>query len=173
MEDLVSLEHIRFSPVSTSIFEVLPMNPTRRPRSRRHLRRKQVIKISFYAHQPPNISLPASLRGRVKLEFTDRMEQQFLFVSHGGVGIYQAYKEEQHGFVEEWAVACFATRRWIYWENPEAFTTDEIPEIPEQLNPRYRKQYPNSEVKQKLAFAIDQGWITQHGLNLPNEAAFR
>lgn len=129
-----------------------------------------VITISYYGHHRPKITLPAGLRNQVEIKFTDLMEKDFLALEHASVKVYYSYKEECAGSVDTWATGWFAPERWTHWESDTAFHEDDLPGIPQKQVTRYSKLYPKSPTRQKLAYAIDQGWISTDGFYNPEQS---
>ena len=130
---------------------------------------KQIITISYYANEKPTVELPAQLQECVEIQFIDLLEQDFLILEHAGVKVYRTFKDEYEGEVQEWADDCFAMERWTNWENGIVFDVSELPEVPEAELPQYQSLYPKSETYQRLAYAIDPGWLTEDGYEEPSE----
>jgi hypothetical protein len=129
---------------------------------------KDIITVSYYAHDQPKIELPDSVRKNVQVQFIDLMEQEFLFLEHAGLKVYRTFKDETCGEVQDWAECCFATQRWTDWESDIVFDDSQLLPIPNEMLPHYQAEYPDSELKQKLAYAIDQGYITESGYEQPS-----
>jgi hypothetical protein len=133
-------------------------------------RKAKIITISYYATDAPEVTLPKDLQQQVKVRFVDLLEQDYLVLEHEGLKVYRTYKDECCGSVQEWSEYHLATERMTDWENDIAFDWRELPEIPQPELAQYESLYPGSELKQRVAYAIDQGWITEHGLEDPTRA---
>jgi hypothetical protein len=132
------------------------------PRTQKH-----TITISYYALNQPEIALPEALKEIVDITFIDLMDKDFLALEHGGVKVYRTYKHQHAGIVEEWSDYWFATELWTDWENDICFDGRELPEIPVADLPAYQAMYPDSTLKQSLAYAIDQGLLPEDDLEGP------
>lgn len=129
---------------------------------------KHIITISFYGNKQPQVTVPEDLQRSVELKFTDLLQQEFLVIEHNGVEVYRTFKAERCGEVTEWSEHWLATERWTDWENEQlAFDSRDLPAIPDKDWAHYNTLYSDSETKQRVAYAIDQGWITQEGFEDP------
>jgi len=130
---------------------------------------KNIVKISYYALDEPTVELPEALKNAVEIEFVDLLEQDFLLLAHSGVKVYRTYKDEHGGHVQEWSDCYFSTEVWTNWENDICFDSRDLPDVPAEALPRYQAMYPDSPLQQSLAYAIDQGVITEDGYDRADE----
>jgi hypothetical protein len=124
---------------------------------------KPTIAISYYAMEEPKVELPDALKESVEIHFVDLMEKDFLVLEHGRVTVYRTYKDEHQGAVEEWSDHWLSTEVWTDWENDICFDSRVLPAVPAEDLLRYQALYPDSPLKQSLAYSIDKGFITQEG----------
>lgn len=124
---------------------------------------KPTITISYYAMEEPKVELPDALIESVEINFVDLMEKDFLVLEHGGVTVYRTYKDQHQGVVEEWSDHWMSTEVWTDWENDICFDSRVLPAVPTEDLLRYQAMFPDSPLKQSLAYSIDRGFITQEG----------
>ena len=126
---------------------------------------KLIITVSYYSSELPVIDLPEALKETVEVRFIDLMEKDFLVLKHAGRKIFRTYKGEHGGIVQEWADFWFSTEIWTDWESDTCFDIRDLPTPSESELEVYRTMYPESPLQQRLAYAIDQGLISEDGLD--------
>lgn len=119
------------------------------------------VKIKYWGDDPPEVEAPDF----VDIELIDGEEERWLFMEYAGVFIYHTI----------WKDDCFADHWFSLYRNIEAcfddaFDVRDIPKIPKSQLQKYYELFPGDPRKRTLAYAIDQGWITKYGVNIPPEA---
>jgi len=120
---------------------------------------KPTITVSYYAIEEPTVELPDTLKQSVVIKFVDLMEKDFLVLDHGGVKVYRTYKDEHEGVVEEWSEYWLSTAMWTSWESDACFDSRDLQTVPAEALQHYQALYPDSPLKQILAYSIDRGLI--------------
>lgn len=101
------------------------------------------------------------------VEWIDDRETDDLVIDYKNVRIYYAEEcDVQHITSNYWMghfVGCFH-------EEDAAFDVRSLTwgDAPDDLVDEYEEMFPDDEQKQILAFYIDQGWLTQNGLQERN-----
>ena len=120
---------------------------------------KSTITISYYASEKPQVELPDALKDDVDIKFVDLMEKDFLILEHAGVKVYRTYKDEHEGVVEEWSEYWLSKAMWTSWESVACFDSRDLLAVPADALQHYQALYPDSPLKQILAYSIDSGLI--------------
>ncbi len=143
---------------------------------------RPTIKVFYYgSDDPPTVQYPKGYRGP-RLEFIDGDEVNTLFLDYKGVKIYTTMSSRHQDIIAE---NYYATMVRQEDDSSYAFHIDDLPEIPEAELESYQpaqlpkvkrpRHYPKDqwdtrqrevqELKQKMMYAIDRGWLDEEGLN--------
>lgn len=117
------------------------------------------ISITYFGDDAPIIKCD-NLADMERIELIDGEEANWLFLKHGDVSVYHT-ESHQDMFSEN----IFSTVRGQERDADWTFDIRDLPAIPEDLLPRFEALYPEDDEKQRCAYAIEAGWITEDGLN--------
>lgn len=122
---------------------------------------KQPVKITVRygddgeGNDEPGIEVEGLPRSAYALVFIDEGEDVWLFMEYCGLSIYRTEKDN-----DAWADNWFSTQRGMNWNVTWAFDWQKLPDVPEFGPTNYDLLFPGDEIKQRIAYAIDKGYLT-------------
>ena len=122
------------------------------------------IQVRYSGTQPPTVTLPKELRDRIKItiigpqEGRTSREESNLVLGYKNVSVYRTIRDRV-SYSSYW----FATKPSLSFESVQAFDSRRIPPASLEEQPRYEKLFPGDVIKQRIAYAIDLGLLTEHG----------
>jgi hypothetical protein len=120
-----------------------------------------IIEVRYYGDEP-KVTLPPEVLAVVRLVNGD--EEDLLVLEHAGVQVYSCVKDFE--IVSDYWMSIFAP---CHIDSDSAFDIRDLAAPPLDKEEHYEALFPGQEDQQKLAYAIDQGWLTEDGLCLPSE----
>lgn len=138
------------------------------------------VQITYYGDDEPSVLVQSPPGLQVTVELIDGEEARWVFLEHNGVTVYTTYPERSG---EEFTSDTFyATQRRVSDESDTAFEIYDLPEIPVPEQGKYEELFPvglalethkqpfhedQADRKRRMAYAIDQQWLTEDGLDVP------
>lgn len=115
------------------------------------------IIIKYFGNDEPVITVEGPVTG-IDIELIDGEEEHWLYLKHGDVSVYHT-ESHQDMFSEDW----FSPIRGQEDDADEAFDIRELEEVPSVLALKYSQLFPDDLYKQRVAWAIDNGYLTEEG----------
>ena len=127
-----------------------------------------VIEVSYYKTEP-TVKIPPGLN--VELKLIDTLEAGTLLMEYEGALIFWAVKENQC------SDSYFKSEHWVSTQpgqdldnGDDVFDVRDLPQVPPKKQTKYAKLFPQEpemrhEWKRRIAYAIDEGSITDDGYN--------
>ncbi len=111
----------------------------------------------------PTVGLPDGMLAEIKM--VDTVEEDSLIIDHEGVKVYWTMKDihdPAYMLSDNW----FALQSGIDIDDSDTYDMRDMPDVPDDVAAKYQaKGFTDDQVT--LAYAIDQGWITQDEINIP------
>lgn len=130
---------------------------------------REKVKVMLHHHgRPEFLNLETIPDWAADVEWIDDRENDDLVIDYKGVRIYYAEECDVEHITSDTRMSHYVG---CYHELEDAFDVrnlswgDALGVISEQ----YEELFPDSQHQQILAYYIDQGWLTQEGLNGPGE----
>lgn len=134
-----------------------------------------VVPLSQSALIIPREDMPALLAAIAEAAGTTLAEiaqgladEEDIVIRFADVTIYWTYKDWEQGHRSD---VWLGTRPRMSRDDEDAFELADLPEVPEHLQVEYAAQFPDDEDKQRLAYAVDHGYVDESGLVDPLERA--
>jgi hypothetical protein len=115
---------------------------------------KAKVTVTYFGNEEPRVEV----EGDVEVNLVDGEEDVWLFLKHQGVSIYSTEKDNG-----AWSDFWVSPYRGQDWNEDRAFDVRELPDIPAGFLARLEGLYPEDVYKQKMAYAIEVGIVTQNG----------
>lgn len=119
------------------------------------------IEITYFGEDEPRVVVRTPPRSpiEINIQLIDGEEARWLFLEHAGVKIYHTER-----FQDLPSDFYYSTIRGIESESENAFDARDLESIPAEKESYYEGLYSGNDQKQAIAYAIDQGKLTEEGL---------
>lgn len=127
---------------------------------------KPEIQVRYFGDQAPTVILPKELENRVKVVVTGMRDQEGPVFEYKGVSVYKAVISKRGGAVA-YSAHWLAPMPSVDFENEIAFDLRRVTPVPAAERAAYERRFPGDDTNQRLAYAIDRGYLTPHGYLVP------